>query len=621
MNKTDNQQEMSVREGFLILSQTEAFKSKFPMLSSYAKAVKPMNRPLLGRDKQLHQLRTGLERPELCNILLLGDAGVGKTAIVQGAMLRDENRLYLEIDLATMIGDLNDPNEMANRLKMLFGEAEAFYKESSTGIVLFMDEFHLVTMLSTAAVEALKPMLADSGTRGIRVIAATTFTEFTEHISANQPLVQRLQRVNVTPPSKDATVSILQSFAKEYKVDKYIRGTYLYEQIVELSNKYIPANSQPRKSILLLDQMVGWFKVAQADNKSDEVAFDIALLHTVLSNSEGIQLSVDVDALSIKSRLDAKVFNQKLATSAVATRLQLCTANLHNKSRPAGSFIFCGATGVGKTALAKQLGEIMFNDPKCLIRFDMTEFCVETSFERFRAELTARVWERPHSVILFDEIEKAHGCITRLLLQVLDDGRLIDRNNREVGFLNTYIVITTNAGNEIYKTLAEYANAPGMSDEDQIQELRKHMKVIRRSIIEGTGENKFPPELLGRVDAICPFMPLNEDTQRKILQRRMDSFADEVKKLHGIEVRYETENVLTYLLYDKLDIQADSGGARVVATQFEEEVVTAVATFINAAGGKYSRIKVGVRGEMMIENKYSKESKAYITISPISVGG
>ncbi|GHU57208.1 hypothetical protein AGMMS49975_22250 [Clostridia bacterium] len=207
---------LTANELYEQISGTSLFASKYPMLYQYATPIKPMSRPLLGRDKELRQLRTGLLRPELCNVLLLGDAGSGNTALVQGAMKSNSERIYVEIDLSKMIADLRDPNEMATRIKQLFENSQLINKDSGMEIVLFMDEFHLVTMLSSAAVEALKPMLADSGTRGIRVVAATTFSEFTQYIAANQPLVQRLQRINITPPSADITVSILGSFAQQY---------------------------------------------------------------------------------------------------------------------------------------------------------------------------------------------------------------------------------------------------------------------------------------------------------------------------------------------------------------------------------------------------------------------
>lgn len=768
------------------------------------------------------------------------------TALVQGAMAADSSRCYLEIDVSKMIADLRDNNEMAVKIKSLFDESAKFVKESGTELVLFIDEFHLICMLSDAAVEALKPQLADSGTRGVRVIVATTFTEFRQYISANQPLVQRLQRIEILPPSNEAIVSILKSYAKTYGVADQIHGTYLYEQIIELSNRYIPANSQPRKSILLLDLMVGWYRAEK------NIKMDINLLYDVLKYSEGIELNVSVDAVGIKKRLDSKVFSQYLATSAVASRLQITSADLNNKTKPMGSFLFTGSTGVGKrlandvkipvytedgsvfwkrngdlqvgdyvfnrngepvmvtevfhysdcemleveltdgrkiladpehlwlyksrygngaktwrvtdtqslmakyrtkyyskgrqahtikfvipmnqevlyslgvsssischhrvgkndeydvhvkignqdkeqffyisrkraiakeaaasddtktrikkfgdvigirdirktnircdatcimvddpehlyqagdfivthnTELTKQLAEILFADPKRLIRFDMTEYSQPESIERFRSEVTSKVWARPYSVLLFDEIEKACGDVTRILLQVLDDGRLIDQNNREVSFLNTYIVLTTNAASEIYETVGSYVNDDSMSEADQIKALGKYMKVIRRAIVEGTGGNKFPPELLGRVDAICPFMPLSEATQKKILEKRMDKLRKEVEDKHSLNLQYDKEKILRFILGDKLDTEASSGGARIVATKFEEGVVIEVARIINLIHSENSNIidadnisgiYVTVEGDMAIDNKNLLEGDANIVAYPIDKTG
>lgn len=604
------------------LAALPKYQEEFPMLYCYGTPVKLMTRKLIGREKQLRQLKAGLMRPELCNVLLLGDAGSGKTALVQGAMAADVNRIYLEIDISKMIADLRDNNEMAVKIKALFDESARFVKKSKTEIVLFIDEFHLICMLSDAAVEALKPMLADSGTRGVRVIVATTFTEFREYISANQPLVQRLQRIEILPPSKEAIVDILKSFAKIYGVDDVIHGNQLYEQIIELSNRYIPANSQPRKSILLLDLMVGWYR-AEPGTK-----MDMKLLYDVLKYSEGIELNVRVDAVGIKQRLDSKVFAQYLATSAVASRLQITSADLNNKTKPMGSFLFTGSTGVGKTELTKQLAEILFADPKRLIRFDMTEYSQPQSIERFRTEVTTKVWERPYSVLLFDEVEKACGDVTRILLQVLDDGRLIDQNNREVSFLNTYIVLTTNAASEIYETIGDYVNDKDATDEEQIRALSKYMKVIRRAIVEGQGQNKFPPELLGRIDAICPFMPLSEETQRKILEKRMDKLRIEVEQKHNLKLTYDTENIVRYILRDKLDTESNSGGARIVATKFEEEVVIETARIINIINSDIDPelthdnivgIAVRLEGHMAADDKKLLEGDAHIVAYPVNV--
>ena len=182
------------------------------------------------------------------------------TALVQGLMLDDSRRKYLEVDLSRMIADSKDSNEMAAKLKLLFDQVAYEVQSSGTEIVLFIDEFHQIVQLSAAAVEALKPLLADSGTRGIRVIAATTYIEFRKWISPNQPLVERLQRINLPEPNKETVIAILKGMAYRYGVGDLIVGNGLYELIYEYTNRYIPANAQPRKSILIMDAMIGWYR-------------------------------------------------------------------------------------------------------------------------------------------------------------------------------------------------------------------------------------------------------------------------------------------------------------------------------------------------------------------------
>lgn len=541
------------------------------------------------------------------------------TALVQGAMAQDVDRLYLEIDLARMIADLKDNNEMAAKIKILFDETAMFVKLFGIEIVLFIDEFHQIITLSSAAVEALKPMLADSGTRGIRVIVATTFGEFREYVSKNQALIERLQRIELVPPDTNVTVQILKGYAKVYNVADQIEGDYLYRQIVELTNRYVPANSQPRKSILLLDMMVGWYRM-----NPKRYPMDIKLLHKVIEDSEGIKLDVAVDAPSFKKKLDARVFSQGMATYAVASRLQICAADLNDKTKPMASFIFTGSTGVGKTELTKAMAEELFGDDSDhLIRFDMTEFANSDSIERFRKELTTKVWEHPYSVVLLDEIEKACAEVTRLLLGVLDDGRLVDQNSRVVSFLNCYIVLTTNAAAEVYKSIGAYDNIKsGLTQEEQdalmIKTFDKNMKLIRRAIVNGQGANKFPPELLGRVDEICPFMPLSEETQEKILRSQMTKFAAEVMSKHQVRIDYDTSRIIKYILFDKLDTESNSGGARIVKTKFQNEVVKEVARVINL--GDYTHLVVEVAGKMAAEDQNKLESDAHITAIPLVNG-
>ena len=575
---------------------------KYPSLHTYSAPLKPMTRRLIGRESLIRSIMAAFSRAELCNVILLAPAGSGKTALVQGTMERDAERLYLEVDLARMIADCqNDTNEMAAKLKMLFSETEACVKTEGQEIVLFIDEFHQVVQLSAAAVEALKPLLADSGTRGIRVIVATTLEEFNQFISPNQPLVERLQRINVPEPDEDATVEILRNMSKTYGVDNQFYDDHVFHMIYEYTNRYIPANSQPRKSIKVLDAMVGW-------HRSEGRKMDDRLLADVIQESEDVNVAFRVDASTIKKRLDEKVLAQQYATTQIERRLQLCVADLNDKSKPMSTFLFTGSTGVGKTEMTKQLAEILFQDQRRLLRFDMTEYANDDSLERFRDLLTTRIWEHPYSIVLLDEIEKACASVTRLLLQVLDDGRLTNRNNREISFTNCYIVLTTNAGSEIYKTIAQY----GASDEGSERIAKKYDSLIRRSLSETSGDSRFPPELIGRIDVMVPFQPLSRATMGNIVKMKLRKLKDQVRSRHGVEL-VVNKDVIRYLVDDNLSTDSDAGGARVVMSKLESEVTTNVARFINEHPF-VSRIGVKVEGDMAIDNKNQLESRAYIKV-------
>lgn len=491
------------------------------------------------------------------------------TVLVQSCMQDDPERIYLEVDMAKMIADLSNPEEMAARLKALFDEAESFSRSEGREIVLFIDEFHQVVQLSAAAVEALKPLLAASGSRGIKVIAATTYDEFNAHIASNLPLVERLARINIPQTDREVTIAILKGMAKKYGVDEGIFDDSLYEQIFEYTNRYVPASVQPRKSIRVLDAMVGRHRYLGE-------RMDKTLLATVLKIEFGVEVEINVNAAEIKAELDKRVFSQDFATTSIARRLQLCVAGLNDQSKPMSSLLFTGATGTGKTEVTKQLAKILFgDDQRHLIRFDMSEWGRDDSVDLFREELSRQVWATSHCVLLFDEIEKASPLVVRLLLQVLDDGRLSDKDGRQVSFLNTYIVLTTNAGSEIYRTIGEY-NADDHGSETS---MREYEKVIEESI-KSTDGGKFPPELLGRIDAIVPFQPLSRPTLRKIMMKKLSALKADVKRKHGIDLTID-KRVVDFLVEDESRSDSDAGGARDMVRRMQRYLSTEVAAFIN----------------------------------------
>ncbi|MCX5103424.1 AAA family ATPase [Streptomyces sp. NBC_00439] len=580
-------------------------KERYPLLSKLSERLKKAERDIVGREHETTQLLASMSRPELCNALLLAEAGTGKTALVQATMLVDPDRLYLEVDPARMISEAGSAENMAAILKGFFDEAEHFVLSEKHELVLFIDEFHQIVQLSDAAVEAIKPVLAASGARGIRIIAATTYDEFHKHIASNQALVERLQRINLNPPGQETTITILKGMAERYGVLDEFYDDHILRQIYEYTQRYMPASAQPRKSILVLDSMVGWHRFTQRP-------MDRGLLSDVLQEFLGVNVAFKVDGAKIKQQLDTEVFSQDLATSAVARRLQLSVADLNDKGRPEASMLLTGSTGVGKTELAKQLAKLLFgDDQRHLIRFDCTEYAEDSSFASFRSELTKRVWDLPHAVLLFDEVEKASQMVTRVLLQVLDDGRLSDDNNREVSFLNTYILLTTNAGSEIYRTIAQYA----ADNTGSGKQLLKYKKLIHRSISSTTSNNRFPPELLSRIDAIVPFQPLSLDTQKRIVRKKLRQMVQEVLVKHNVRVDIDAK-VLRYLIEDKTDTDSDAGGARAAVAKMTDEVATAVATFINEHPSE-RRIRIDVVGDLVSDDKNLLSSDAYVDVSAV----
>ena len=525
------------------------------------------------------------------------------TVLVQSCMEDDPARIYLEVDMAKMISDLSNPEEMAARLKALFDEAEAFSKAEGREVVLFIDEFHQVVQLSAAAVEALKPLLAASGSRGIKVIAATTYDEFDAHIASNLPLVERLARINIPQTNRRVTIEILKAMAQKYGVDQGMISESLYEQIFDYTNRYVPASVQPRKSIRVLDAMVGRHRYLGEP-------MDKKLLATVLKVEFGVEVEINVDATAIKAELDKRVFSQDFATTSIARRLQLCVAGLNDPDKPQASLLFTGATGVGKTEITKQLAKILFgDDQRHLVRFDMSEWGRDDSVDLFREELARHVWATSHCVLLFDEIEKASPLVVRLLLQVLDDGRLSDKDGRQVSFLNTYIVLTTNAGSEIYRTIGEY-NADDHGSEET---MRDYEKIIETSIKSEDG-GKFPPELLGRIDAIVPFQPLSRATLRKIMTKKLAEMITDVKRKHGIHVTVDGR-VLEFLVEDEARSDSDSGGARDMVRRMQRFVTTEIAAFINEHPHERN-IAVRIEGTLRSEDVSILKSDARVVVQP-----
>ena len=587
-----------------VLDETE-----YPLLSTYTSPVKAAEREIVGRTQEMMRIQAGLSRPELSNLLLLAPAGSGKTALVQGTMVQDASRLYLEVNVAKLGSNLTHENDMAARLKELFDEAGAFTMKTERGLVLFIDEFHRIVQSSEVATEALLPLLADSGTRGIRIIAATTLERFDKVVSSNQALVERFYRINVPETDKATTVEILWGYARRYNVDHLFYGNHLFELIYEYTNRYVPANSQPRKSVFILDAMLGWYKKFGR-------RLDSHLLADVLYESEGVRVNIKVDAGRIKEQLSRRVLSQEAAIAAIESRLQTAVADLNNRNRPVSTFLFSGATGVGKTELAKALAELLFDSERYLLQFDMTEYSQPSSLDRFREELTSRVWMYPYSIILLDEIEKACGAVTKLLLRVLYEGRLTNRNNREVSFLNSYIILTTNAASEVYAQMEAYV----VDDTGSGRYMEEYERLIRRSL-KDAGDAKFPPELINRFDAFVPFQPLSEQTLLKIARKNLRELQQRVFEVHGVELLiadHARNSVPEFLIKENIDTSTDAGGARGVIRRIDSKVTSVVSRYINTHP-EVRRIGIKVEGTTVYQDVTKRISDAYILVSDINI--
>lgn len=573
----------------------------YPLLASYSRVMTKPARPVLKREAEIKGILANLHRPEVSNVILLGEAGVGKTAIVE-TLATQFDALFLEIDVAKMSGQ--GANILASSLKHLVDEVQAYQKEHDRTLVMFFDEFHQLVQLSEAAVEAVKPLLARSGALNIRIIAATTLEEYTKYIQGNEALNQRLQRINILPPDRETVMSILRHMHATHGRGAPIDDT-VYQAIYDMTERYMPSQQQPRKSILILDAMYGWQRATGA-------VLNVDLLRHVIYQSTNIK-AWTVDVTRIGSYLAHHIKSQDLAIEQVMNRLYMSMARLVDDSKPQASFLFTGATGVGKTEMAKRMAVSIFGSEKAMIRFDMSEYALEHTLELFRETLTDRVWENPYSIILLDEIEKAHPTVTRLLLQVLDDGRLNNRFGRQVSFVNTYIVLTTNVAAEIYSRTAHYNSEA---------DLRNYLSTILRALRD---DKSFPTELINRFDTVVPFNPISDKSRYEIAIMELKKLAEEVQRKHKKRLNITLEDVRnrdgeievlgvpSYIVHEQGSRDTNMGGGRGVKRVINSDITPKISRFI-LMHPEVENLLVRVAGDSRVANKHQLESRAYIEV-------
>ena len=550
--------------------QTYLSNHKSTLLSKYTSIIVGGKRPILGRDKSVDMTLTTFERAEKCNALFLSEAGSGKTALANELARVDTNRVYLEVDFARLVVDLKDASDLSGALKQMADEIEDAMNELRVSMVLFFDEYHQLAKLSELALDGLKPILEKSGARGIRVICATTYEEFDKYLAENQALTERFQTIKLEQLTTDVIIQIIQGFASDYMDLPYDLAKY----IVEITDKYFPERSQPRKSKDVVDAMIG--KISYAGKSVSK-----ELVHEVLRDGYDVELDTTVNPFKIAEILNKQVFDQPNATQIVEDNLQSQFAGFERKDKPKASWLFCGKPAVGKTELAKCVANLMVRGSNNFIRMDMSDYSHPDSVATFKNELTRKVWERPFSVVLLDEVEKATRGATLLLLQVLDEGYLTNRFNRRVSFRNAYVILTTNAGSELFNTIGDYFND---GDGDLSKDRSTILPVLKRALSSSGGDEiKFPPELLSRVDAIIPFAPLSLGTQKKIVSSALDKLAEETKRVSNTSIVFTNkEDLIDFITIDLVSKNVETlGGAREVKGIVSSLVQTEIAKAVN----------------------------------------
>ena len=583
-------------------------KTKTPVLDNFGRDVTSLAEqdkldPIIGREKEIERVSQILSRRKKNNPLLIGEPGVGKSAIAEGLALRIVqkrvsrilyNKRVVTLDLASLVAGTKYRGQFEERMKAVMNELE-----KNDDIILFIDEVHTIVGAggATGSLDAsnmFKPALA----RGeIQIIGATTLDEYRQHIEKDGALERRFQKILVEQTTPEETLLILENIKERYETHHNVN--YSYEALkacVDLTHRYMSDRFLPDKAIDALDESgsrvhINNMSVPQeiidfekqlddvrklknsvvkkqkyeeaAKLRDDEKKLELQLLHaqerwqetsklnrvTVSENdiSDVVSMMTNIPVNKIvkseKNKLSKlskvigkKLIGQKSAINKVVKAIQRNRAGLKAPDKPIGSFIFLGQTGVGKTQLAKILASEIFESEENLIRIDMSEYMEKFAISRLigappgyvgyeeGGQLSEKVRRRPYSVILLDEVEKAHPDIFNMLLQVLDDGFLTDSLGRKINFQNTIIIMTSNIGARQVKDFGVGLGFETSSQKNQTSEIEK-------GVIEKELKKTFSPEFLNRIDDIVIFNALEQDDIRKIVDIELTGLIKRVQKL------------------------------------------------------------------------------------------
>ena len=547
-------------------------KSKTTALDKYGRDLTRLAEngkldPVVGREKEIERVLQILSRRKKNNPILIGEPGVGKSAIVEGLALRIksaeagalEGKRIITLDIASMVAGTTYRGQFEERMKSVLTELQ-----NHPEIILFIDEIHTIIGAGNAsgsldAANILKPALA----RGeVQCIGATTTAEYAKSIEKDGALERRFQKVTVRPTTTEETIDILEQLSEHYA--GYHHVVYSHEVLqacVNLAERYLTDRAFPDKAIDVMDE-VGARSHARQQALGEEAlppysvtTDDVASVVSMMSNVpvQRVARSENEHLLHMAERLRQRILGQDKAVNSVVRAIQRSRLGLRDPKRPIGTFFFLGPTGVGKTYLAQCLAEEMFGSKDAIIRFDMSEYMEKHTVSLLvgappgyvahedGGKLTEAVRRKPYSIVLFDEIEKAHPDIFNVLLQVLDEGRLTDRQGHVVDFRNTIIILTSNVGT---RQLQEFGAGIGFSSQEMDQQTAN--KTLLKAL-----QKQFPPEFVNRIDNVITFEPLSRDIITRIVHIEIDQLQKRLKPQgHMLAVTQEALAQLVEHSYD-----------------------------------------------------------------------
>ena len=498
--------------------------------------------PLVGREDEIQRVIQILGRRRKNNPMLVGDPGVGKSAIVEGIAIKIVNgdippvladKRLISLDLGSIVAGTKYRGDFEKRLKNIINEVA-----TSPDVILFIDEFHTIVGAGGAsgsldAANMLKPALA----RGeIQCIGATTMDEFRKSVEKDGALDRRFQKIVVEHTDIAHSISILTRLKTNY--EKHHNVVYTEDAIeacVRMSERYITDRCLPDKAIDAMDEAGSKVRLKNPKKTGKVTAEDVAEVISEMTGIPSGRVAENEGSRLIKMRdmLRKRIIGQDEAIDKVVRAIQRNRAGIKDPGKPIGTFLFFGPTGVGKTQLAKSLAEYLFDSEENMIRLDMSEYMEKFNVSRLigappgyvgfeeGGQLSERVRRKPYCVVLLDEIEKAHPDVFNLLLQVMDEGRLTDSTGRTISFRNTIVIMTSNVGS---RELDEYGSGVGFNTSS------RNVEGNRKSVVEKAVKKAFPPEFINRVDEQVFFNPLAKDDLERIIDIELKGLKSRVKE-------------------------------------------------------------------------------------------